>query len=561
MLQTNSDSANDDSEGQRATFLALEKPPRTVPSKVTASQKRLRKSCWFCRQDYMDSTLIEFFENYLLDPRVVDRDEVLAEILRRDERISADTDIPAMVRKGRMHFAKHWSAQPFPGHQILRRRRDTGELEEGLTGMEEELVAFMSQVRLATPEQLAEIFNPGGPGLSDARRVEAMLRIVASLATRSLLYRQQHRGNGRPTVKTVYLGKGAELLLGPHRVAWTAPVKPADTSGFYVHDLGTTEIFVALHRSLGEGELQWGKVRVSMQLRNCWAGKPLAMGFQVNPRPGESDKLGPLNVRPDGLTVLGVDFLEPSKAPGGRASVGLPLLLEHDTGSKKPWDLADQIANHELLGRSGAPAERITLLDDEGQRVKGLDVPGYALPLLISTRGFWGSQETNRQRLAKVRREFGKEMKRRGYRRSEVSPKFLVDADDLDQLGVHAPVYNLLEPKQEAEARRTLIEELFIASKALIKSGNLDAQTLLHLNSKAARELGRRGDRQALSRRQLREQEAEEQRIEHEVENYRREFEQTASDKAPSKQDRADELAAMRERLHRFREQGGDGDA
>jgi len=525
------------------------------PSEASEAQT----GCWFCSLAPTDPTNVAFFETCFLEKELLSRDPALQQILDSDSRVPTGMTIEDGIR----HFGRHWTAQPFPGLRTLRSRKERDELQADLTEVDWQIIRFLAQVHLATAEQLSDLFWPVSSNSNRRTRIEKTSRRLAFLASRQLVYRRRHENQSRPTVKAYYLGKGGELLMDDQRINWAAPTKPDETAGYYLHDLGTTEAFAALYRSLGKTRLQWRErghektsaVEVSMQLNNCWAGKPLTFGFLVKPQPGETDKRGPLNLRPDGFAVVGVDFENADEAPGRSATCGLPFFFECDTGSKKSFELADQIANYELLSRSGAPALRFVYLDEEANEIKVLDVPGYAIPVLTSTQAYWGSGESNSQRLAKVRRDFAKEMKRRGYKRSKVSPKLLADTSELHEYGVHTPVYNLTEPKQTADERRTFLEELFEASIELVKTGQVEAKTILNLDPTAARSFASKGEREALTKKELAEQAAEAERLEQEREAYKQEF-AASQENAGDEPDRSsDELAAMTERLETFKRQ------
>lgn len=442
-----------------------------------AAVRQLASSyCLLCSLEPSDPLMVALFEQLRPSRRTAaQRRKDFQVILDADER-SFPADFADVVVR---HFSRHnLAAQPRPTAQRI--KKQLPELESFLTERDTQILLFVAQVGIATAEQIAELFWAGSVLMTQRR--------LRDLTTYHALFRVS--GAKRDECYAYYLGPAAARVLGQSPARWSSVDDQSKISGRNRrHDIGVTELMLALRRSSGDCTISSRAARSSIDVGNMWATNHVGVSIQVPSwidSDGKHHKAQTRNIRPDGFALIGIEF-EQDQAGGIPQSFALPLLLENDTGTRpyheessdgKHRGVDEQIASYVPLAKSGAIKERFP----------ELAVDGYDIPMLFVTQGRLKTSDT--ARVNGVRRAVLKAFKHHRFNLSELPPLLLAYQEDVHKLGLQAPVYDLSKPDQGEDQRQTLLAALIQGNRALIESRRLNAHSLLEIDPYGAIQSG-----------------------------------------------------------------------
>jgi len=434
-----------------------------------------RPSCFFCslaQDDPLNVDLFEIGAPYWHTSYSEKRLKRIEHRLKRDKRPEACKQTAV---KARNHYATHGAPQPVPNIVHIRHQLET--LSDQLTNRDRDVLNFIGQARVVIPEQIAEGYWQSSP---EKARLQQVWKQLHRLCLHNLIYRvprpkdKDKRGSQGRNPSAYFLGKGgAELLGGLDNWPWIDHPERVDHR--ILHDLDVTQIFLDAHRSQADCDLGGLPGRAWINLHNCWAAPHLDVAVRFKTfydTDGQMYLGGERLSKPDGLFAVSVELPE--------LSFLAPVLIENETGSQTYDAVAPQIANYDLLAKSGAIK----------QRLPNLNIDGYDVPLVVIAdayrRGTSGS-DAHLSRIAGLRRQVVAEFRKRGYKKlDKLPPIFIAYRGDWSEQGIHAPVWDVRQPEQQESQRRSALAELTLASQPLIEAGELDANSLLEIDPKAA---------------------------------------------------------------------------
>jgi hypothetical protein len=371
---------------------------------------------------------------------------------------SCDRELQAALRKGRRdwelsevkaHYTKHFANQPNPSARYSEDLADSV-LDESLKERDLAILRFVHQLWLVRPEHVRAWFFPESSYGSWHASSVMNAKILRRLRHQFLLYRRVIEGIDTKTGDgTVAYGLGRvgagvidlwreENFDGRQRSAGYIG-SPSDIADVHLpHDLGCLDILSRIHQAGKGGVVLNGRTfSVSLPPQNLYAARHL--GFTV-PVPRVLDEFGELRAVPEHTLFSDAFAVAEAHDASSGATVHIPFLYEHDTGSKQAWLVAEQLWSYLILAKAGAVEARFP----------ELAVEGYQVPLLMATGtrrvlGFRG----DRRLLTLMERFRVLAQNRRLLNLGEQMPQppiFLCLRKEIEERGLEAPVYSVWEP-------------------------------------------------------------------------------------------------------------------
>jgi hypothetical protein len=457
---------------------------------VTGTVKRSlgRPGCWLCslpQNDHLNIELFEIGSSFAARSYRQQRRQVIEDCLASDRRPEAQA---LTARQVRDHYGFHHFEQPVPNLRSLRNRAP--EIEEQLNERDWMVLQFVGQNKQTTAQQLADLFwttSPEKRRLMQARKQVQRLRAMhllyvvprRKIVKRALTLKEGEKKSER--IDVILLGKGGAVLLArlfnTSVEDWKGQLTKSEQLGnlHLRHNLGVIQLYIDAQRSAGSCLVDGARGHVEVVPLDCWSAPYLdvavRLGMQIDPD-GQKFDAFKAELEPDGLLMLRVTR---------RGTTHLmPMVIENDSGNRNAGEVGDQIANYDLLARSGALQKRLP----------DLAVPDYKIPTFFVTDYYPRPNDWNkdpRSRVQDLRRAAARSYKRRGYRSSDkIAPTFIVFRQDWRELGVKAPAWDTRRPQQDADECESVLDVAFRTSMPLFASGQLDAARQLRIDFGAA---------------------------------------------------------------------------
>jgi hypothetical protein len=301
---------------------------------------------------------------------------------QRVQQVAAVHGVTASAEQIKRHFSSHRIEQPY-----LSRRPAKPLVLAEISQLPERARALLTATyrqRMLTREQAIEVFFAGSHRTRKAAEVEAD-RLLTHLARRHFLYRWYPPKTWPKTLRSpsAEFLRSVSYFAGRGLQPWAeeqnaGPVWPENFVGLarqvglatLQHDVACSQLYVDLVKAIrvrgGTLELpDRGVLECSAPVANWYGSRQVRFVFYDERRSCDVD------MKPDGFATLALG--RSSYAEGALPPCQLPFFYEVDRGTKGEIEVAQQMLDYHRLAISSAV----------GDRFPELDVPGYAVPLIM----------------------------------------------------------------------------------------------------------------------------------------------------------------------------------